>query len=463
MSATAAGGLIHDLQRLLGEGQVLPASEWAPYEADATASRGLRGRPDAVVLPRDAAQVQGLVQWACRQGVPLVPRGGGTGLAGGAVPVDGGIVVALSRLSEIHELCPEEWRITVGAGVSTATVRRLARENGLFFPPDPSAGELSQIGGNVATNAGGPHAFKYGNTGAWVTGLDAVISPGDIVSLGGQARKDVGGYDIKSLMIGSEGTLGILTAVTLRLLPAPETVLPLVAFYPGTASGAAAVHEVIATGQQAAALDYLDGAALAIVARAYPGSVPQEAGMVVLAEVDGPREEAARQARELRETLAAQALHVEQPALADLWRWRDGVSGAVAAQRGGKVSEDIFVPVARLADAVDAIHAIGEELRMPACTWGHAGDGNIHASLLVDPHDPAELEVANAATARMFALAVQLGGGVTGEHGIGYLKRGQLQRQWSEQAIALHERIKQTFDPAGIMNPGKKVARLPAD
>ncbi len=460
MSADATLSLARDLRAIVGDEGVLAGAETSAYEVDGTASRGLRGVPDAVVVPRSTEEVAELVAFAYSRGVPLVPRGGGTGLAGGAVPVDGGVVVSLAKLNEIREVTPEAWRLSVGAGVTTATVRRLARENGLFFPPDPGAAEQSHIGGNVATNAGGPHAFKYGNTGAWVTGIEAVVPPGRVVRIGGDQRKDVGGYDIKSLLVGSEGTLGIITAVTLRLTPAPEELLPIVCFFTDAETGCAAAAEVIATGIEAAALDFLDAPALEVVRRAYPGTVPDDARFVLVAEVDGTAAEAERQSAELQACVAEQAILTDTPAPVDVWRWRDGVSGAMSSARGGKVSEDIFVPLPRLADAIRGVHELGAELGLPTGTWGHAGDGNVHASFLIEPSDPAQLDRANGAADRLFSLAIDLGGGVTGEHGIGWVKRGQLARQWSDGAVVLHEQIKQSFDPANLLNPGKKVARL---
>ncbi len=452
--------IARELERIVGAEHLLSGRDAAAYETDATASRGLRGVPDAVVLPSDADQVAEVLGFCCEHGIALVPRGGGSGLAGGAVPVGGGVVVGLERLRAVHELVPEDWRLRVGAGVSTATVRRLARENGLFFGPDPGAPEQSQIGGNVATNAGGPHAFKYGSTGAWVSGLELVLAPGEVVSVGGELRRDVGGYDVKSLFVGSEGTLGIVTAVTLRLLPAPQATFPLVAFMASLEQGMQAVVDVLASGLRPTALDYLDGGTLQIVARGYPGSVPPGAQFVLLCEVDGSREEALRELAELRELLSDGALAIDEPPATELWRWREGVSGTVVGARGGKVAEDIVVPVAALTQAAHRIEALGRELGLPACSWGHAGDGNVHANLLIDPRDPRELELANGAAPRLFDIAIELGGAVTGEHGIGYLKRGALARQWTPQAIALHERIKRTFDPTGVLNPGKKLARI---
>jgi glycolate oxidase subunit GlcD len=432
------------------------------YLGDETEVRGLRSRADAVVLPATTDEVARTLAWCYEHDVPLIPRGGGTGFAGGAVPLDGGIVLALERLARVRSFEPLLWRISVEAGVTTAAVRRLARENGLVFPPDPGAAEQSQIGGNIATNAGGPHAFKYGTTGAWVTGLEAVLPPGEVVSVGGPIRKDVAGYDLKSLLIGSEGTLGIVTAAWLRLLPAPEAALPVAGFYPGTTEGCAAIERVLGSGLLVAALEYLDGRTLEVAGRSFPVEAPDDAGFLVLAEADGSTQEADRLRLELVDVLADGSLAVHAPSgagtIAELWRWRDGISLAVSAQRGGKVSEDIVVPLDRLREAIEETLEIGARHGLPACSWGHAGDGNLHSTFLVAPEDEPGLTRAAEAAAELFELAVRLGGSISGEHGVGWVKRGQLARQWSPPALALHAKIKRAFDPKGLLNPGKKEA-----
>jgi glycolate oxidase subunit GlcD len=447
-----------ELRSLLPAGSVLDGTP-AAYLSDETETRGVNGRADAIVLPGSAGEVAEVVAWCYEHGVTIVPRGGGTGFAAGAVPLDGGVVVSLERLTRIRSFDPLLWRIWVDAGLKTADLRRVVRESGLFFPPDPGAAEQSQIGGNIATNAGGPHAFKYGVTGAWVTGLEAVLPPGEIVSVGGAIRKDVAGYDLKGLLVGSEGTLGIVTAAWLRLLPAPEASYPVAAFYPTAEEGCAAIEAVLGNGLVVAALEYLDGSTLRAAAPAFPAPVPPDVGFLVVAEADGSEAEATGMRTVLLDVLGEQAVGVHAPEetadIEALWRWRDGVSIAVSAQLGGKVSEDIVVPLDRLAEAIDQTLAIGSRHGLSACSWGHAGDGNLHATFLVSPGDVDELERARAAAEDLFVLAVSLGGSVSGEHGVGVVKRGL--QGWSPKTAALMTAVKDAFDPQGLMNPGKKV------
>jgi glycolate oxidase subunit GlcD len=429
---------------------------------DATEAHGLIGKADAVALPSSAEEVAEVLAWCYTHEATITPRGGGTGFAGGAIPRDGGVVLDMRRMNRVRSLDAALWRAEIEAGVTTAEVHRRARENGLLFPPDPGAAEQSQIGGNIATNAGGPHAFKYGSTGAWVTGLEVVLAPGEVVRLGGAVRKDVAGYDLKSLLIGSEGTLGIVTAAWLRLMPAPEKTYPVLALYENAASGTAAVRRILEAGIDATAIEYLDAATMALAGGACPADVSTEGAFAVLAEVDG-EEQAARSARgELIEALG-DATSTYAPQATDeiraLWRWRAGVPYAVQAPRGGKLSEDIVVPLDRLEEAIDGTLAIGARYRLKACSWGHAGDGNLHSTMLVNPRDREEVGRAEAAARDLFEMAASLGGAISGEHGMGTVKSGHLGLQWGAKALEIHEGVKRLFDPKGLLNPGTKRAR----
>lgn len=454
-----SAGIEHELRALVGEAGIGDAAD-ARFHRDATESQGLEARPDAVVLPASTEEVRAVVAWCYEHDVAIVPRGGGSGFSGGCVPINGGVVVALDRLTRVRSFDPLLWRMHVEAGLRTSEVRRLARENGLLFPPDPGAAEQSQIGGNVATNAGGPHAFKYGVTGRWVTGVEAVIPPGEVIEVGGPIRKDVAGYDLKSLLTGSEGTLGIVTAVWLRLVPAPEAAAPVAALYRTAAEGCAAIETILGSGIQAAAIEYLDAGALHAARDAYPFALPNDAAFMVLTEADGSVAETAATADALREALQDGALAVHAPTttaeIAALWRWRDGVSIAVEAVHGGKVSEDIAVPVDRLADAIEATLEIGGRHGLDACSWGHAGDGNLHSTFMVDPRDAEQVARAHVAGVELYRAAARMGGTISGEHGLGWVKRGHLDEQWTPATLGLHQTIKQAIDPKNLMNPGKK-------
>jgi glycolate oxidase subunit GlcD len=422
--------------------------------------RGVVGTADAVVFPSSVEETAAVMRWCYETDTPLTARGGGTGLAGGAIPVEGGVVIGFERLNKVRQFDPLLWRMHVEAGVTTGDIQRLARESGLRFPPDPGAAEISQIGGNIACNAGGPHAFKYGVTGNWVTGIEAVIPPGEIIRVGGPIRKDVAGYDVKNLLVGSEGTLGLVTAAWLRLVPAPELELPVIGLYRNADDGVSAIERVLASGVVPAAIEYLDAVTLSYSGDAYPFGVPDGGTFMVITEADGSHDEARRVAGELREALAEDAVAVhapEDPAeVTELWRWRGGVAFAILAQRGGAFSEDIAVPLDRLRDVAHETLEIGARHRVPALSFGHAGDGNIHSTFLFSPDEPEQEERADAACHELFELALRLGGTVTGEHGIGWLKRGQLEPQLGPAAYDLHLRLKQTFDPKGLLNPGKK-------
>ena len=454
-----SAGLESDLRALVGDAGIGDAAD-ARFHQDATETQGLVGTPSAVVLPGSTAEVAAVVRWCYEHDVAIVPRGGGSGFSGGCVPVDGGVVIDLQRMIRVRAFDPLLWRMHVEAGLRTSEVRRLARENGLLFPPDPGAAEQSQIGGNAATNAGGPHAFKYGVTGRWITGLEAVIAPGEVIEVGGPIRKDVAGYNLKDLLIGSEGTLGIITAVWLRLIPAPEAAAPVVGFYRDVRAGCDAIETVLGSGIQPAAIEFLDAAALDAARDAYPFELPAEAAFLVLTEADGSAAETETIAGELREALADGAVAVHSPAtpaeVTALWRWRDGVSIAVEAVHGGKVSEDIAVPLDRLADAIEVTLEIGAKHGLEACSWGHAGDGNLHSTFLVNPRDAEQIARAHAAATELYRAAAAMGGSISGEHGLGWVKRGHLDAQWNPATIALHEAIKRTLDPKNLMNPGKK-------
>ena len=452
----AVASIERELAKVAGADAVVP-----PDANVVTDMTQLPGRADAAVFPSSAEAVAATLAWCYEHDVPMTPRGGGTGFAGGAVP-DGGVVIGLERLARVRSFDPELWRMTVEAGATTGTVHRLTRESGLLFAPDPGAAELSQIGGNIATNAAGPHAFKYGATGRWVSGLEVVLPPGELVTIGGNIRKDVESYDLKSLLVGSEGTLGIVTAAWLSLIPAPERVLPVVAFHADSRAGCEAIVRVLGSGIRAAAIEFLDAETLASSAASYEPGMPAGAGFMTIAEADGGAEEAERMRAELVEALSEEALAVHTPEtqaeLEALWRWRGGLAFAVIARRGTAHSEDIVVPLDRLAEAVEGTLEIGRRHDLPALSFGHAGDGNLHSTFLLEPGNESERARAAQACDDLFDLAVRLGGSISGEHGLGTLKGGKLRRYRPPRALELHAAVKAAFDPKNLLNPGKKLA-----
>jgi FAD/FMN-containing dehydrogenase len=435
--------LIEPAARIVGDAHV-------QRDARIEDASGLSGVAPVLARPATAEQARALVAWAYAHDVAILPVGGMTGFSGGVVPLDDPcIAVSLERLARVRSFDPLLWRMEVEAGATTATVQRLARENGLFFPPDPGAAEQSQIGGNLATNAGGPHAFKYGVTSRWVTGVEAVIAPGELVRFGGALRKDAAGYDLRGLLIGSEGTLGVITAAWLRFIPTPPMAIPIAAGYPSIAVGVEAIEAALASSIVPATIEYLQGDCIRHAPPPFiDGPLPE---FLVICEAESDDERDA-----LLEALGPGAAAYDPRAV---WRWRGGVSIGVRAARGAKISEDIAVPLDRLGEAIERTLEIGTRFGVSATSWGHAGDGNLHSTYLYDPHDADERARAESAASELFELARELGGSVSGEHGLGLLKRGQLLGQWSEAAVAAHEAVKQALDPKGLFNPGKKEPR----
>lgn len=450
------------LARLVGGDHVhTEGPAFAEALRDATRSQDVTGSALALVLPGSGKEAAAVLGYCYEREVPMTVRGGGTGMAAGAVP-NGGVVIGLERLDRIRSVTPERWQMEVEAGVRTADVHRVALENGLQFPPDPGAAGQSTIGGNIATNAGGPHAFGYGVTGRWVTGVEAVVAPGEIVQSGGPLRKDVAGLDLTALMVGSEGTLGIVTAAWLALVPAPEARGAVVAFYPDAVAGSAAIATVTGSGLQPAALEYLDRGALAASSGSFPAATPKAPGFMVFADAEGSAATVAELTRDLREALTPGAIEdaieiTDHASLERFWRWRSGVSFAVAAIRGGKAAEDIVVPGEHLAEAIAGIVSIGDRHGLPACSWGHAGDGNLHANFLLDPDDKDALGRAGAAVDELLRMALRMGGSITGEHGIGSLKLPWVEIALDPVALRLQREIKRSLDPKGLLNPGKKI------
>lgn len=450
-------GLVSELAGIVGESNVQDDREsMLCYAYDASIHRAL---PWAVVFPRTVKEVAEVVRLAGSLRVPMIPRGAGTGLSGGSVPHPGGIVLALTRMNSVRELCPEERKAVVEPGVITADLHRVAQEARLFYPPDPGSQNVSTIGGNVAEGAGGPRGFKYGVTRDYVVELETVLPGGEIVRLKPEALPCGRGFDLAGLMVGSEGTLGVITEITVRLIPRPRARGTLLATFESVEQAAEATNKVVGTGILPSMIELMDELTVECVERYGEfGFVPGETALLV--EVDGCQAAVQRQlGMAARLCLEAGALRVNQAASNEeaelLWAGRRAVPAALSRVQPTKISEDATVPRSKLPEMVRRLKDIGERHDVPIAVFGHAGDGNLHPNLLVNKRDPEFMARAEKAISELFDAAIELGGTLSGEHGIGSVKAPFLRKALGPECWSLMEALKRTIDPQGILNPGK--------
>jgi glycolate oxidase subunit GlcD len=418
--------------------------------------------PDAVVFARSAASVVGVMKIASREKIPVTTRGAGHGYVGGCVPVRGGIVLSTARMDRIKEVSAEDFVAVVEPGVITGHLQDAARRKGLFYPPDPASLKDCSIGGNIATNAGGPRCLKYGVTRNYVLGLEVVLADGTVACIGGRTHKNKTGFDVVGLFTGSEGMLGIVTEATLRLLPWPPARAVLSASFPDMPKAAAAVQSIFAHGHLPSAVEIADRFTLE-AARKHAGAEiaipPGEAHLLV--EIDGQEASVQAEAAELTSLLRdAHAVSVESATTNEgcdrLWALRRGFSASLKATGLKKLNEDIVVPRGKLVELVEFGAQLGRDYDVPVACFGHAGDGNIHVNLMVEnPDDPATKERMERALDALFQGVLAMGGSITGEHGVGLAKK-----RWWKQAVDagaddLHRRIKRALDPEDLLNPGK--------
>lgn len=450
--------LLQALKKIVGPDRVgdRPSDLWA-YAYDATQ---LQARPDGVVFPGSTQEVAAIVRLANEKNIPLIPRGSGSGMSGGAVPVRGGIVLVLLRMNRIKTIDPGNLIAVVEPGVITQDFQRAVEAQGLFYPPDPSSSAFSTLGGNVAECAGGGRAVKYGVTRDYVLGLEVVLPTGDTIRTGVQTAKGVVGYDLTRLLVGSEGTLGIITEMTLKLLPLPEARRTLLAFFDRIEAATGAVVEIVRQKVLPSVLEFMDRSSIDCVENYLHLGLPSWAQALLLIEVDGVREAVVREGTIIehacRRAGAEEIRIASGPEEAEaLWKARRSVSPALFRLKPHKINEDIVVPRVRIPEAVRRFEEIGRRLQLTIVSFGHAGDGNIHVNIMYDGTNPQESERARQAVPEIFKTVLALGGTLSGEHGIGLTKAPYIAMEVDPVSLELMKKIKALFDPKGILNPGK--------
>jgi glycolate oxidase len=428
------------------------------YGTDATPLE--RGRPDAVVFPASTDEVAGVLRIADELRVPVIARGSGTNLSAGTVPHQGGIVLVLTRMNRIREISAADLVAVCEPGVRTIELAQAAAAERLLFPPDPGSHTTATVGGNVAECSGGLRALKYGVTRDYVLGVEAVLPGGEVIRSGGRLVKDVAGYDLRRLLCGSEGTLAVMTELTLRLLPAPEASGTGMAYFGDLGDAARAVSRVLASGVLPVTLEFLDQVCIDAVEGYSQIGLDRSAGALLIFGQDGDPGSIERDMARMAEACEAEGatqvrIAGSEAEAADVLAARRAVLPALSRLEPLTILEDATVPRSRIAEMVARIQEIAQREGLMIGTFGHAGDGNLHPTVVLDPRDAAAVERAHAAFDEIFAIAIDMGGSITGEHGVGMVKLRHLERQLGAGQLALLRRIKDAFDPNGILNPGK--------
>jgi glycolate oxidase len=449
---------IEELQNIFGQDKVLTEIEdMIAYSYDAS---HVEIQPEAVVFATTTLQISRLMKFAYRENIPVTPRGQGSGLSGGSVPFKKGIVLVMDRMKRIIEFDPANRLITVEAGLTTADIDPIAAQANLFYPPDPGSVGFSTIGGNVAENAGGLRGLKYGVTKDYVKMLKVVLPQGDIVTMGNKCVKHVAGFNMEGIFVGSEGLLGIMTEVTLSLLPIPEHRESAVAIFNSLDGAAQAVAAIIAAGVTPSTMEFMDNATINAIQSFKDCGLPRDAAAVLLIETDGQKDSAIAEMAKVEAEVKkndfrdfSRAKSNEERDL--LFAGRRVALNALASIRPNLILEDATVMRSKLPDMVRGITAIASKYKLQVGIFGHAGDGNLHPTFLVDMRDKDEMARTEKAVAELFQLAIDLGGTISGEHGIGLEKKPFLQNQVGAEGIRMLQNIKKTFDPLNLLNPGK--------
>ena len=449
--------VVEELRRAVGRDAVIDsANDLRIFERDGSIEGA---RPDAVVLPAGATEVAAAMKVAARHGIPIVPRGAGTGLSGGAVTIRGGIALQMTRMRRILEIDTVAQTALVEPGVVNAELSLAAAQHGLFYAPDPSSQKACTIGGNAAENSGGPHCLYYGVTTNHVLGMEVVFADGSVQWVGGDSPERTG-LDLCGILVGSEGTLCAITKIRVRLLPIPPSVTTLLAAFPTIEAASQAVSAVIGRGIVPAALEMMDNVTVGAVEAHYRAGYPTDAGAVLLVEVDGTPEAARELTAAIREILAGNDGYAMREAATPaerelLWAGRKGAIGALGRIRPNYYLHDGVVPRSRLPQVLSAVGEIGEHYKLPVANVFHAGDGNLHPNILFDMRDEGVLEQVESAGEEMLRAVVELGGALSGEHGIGLEKAAFMPWVFSPDDLDAMQRVKRVLDPDGILNPGK--------
>lgn len=418
--------------------------------------------PDAVAFPTSTESVVRIMRFASKYHIPVTPRGGGEGYVGGCVPVYGGIVLSLEKMNNIIEIDRHDFIAIVEAGVITAELQNAAKQLGLFYPPDPASRQESTIGGNIATNAGGPRCLKYGVTRDYVLGLEVVLSSGEVLQLGGRTHKNKTGFDLVRIFVGSEGLLGIVTKAILKLLPYPPYRAVILAGYNDNRAAARAIQRVFEKGLLPTAIEIADSFTLTAAYRHTKSKELEGCEALVIAEIDGQHRSVKNELKLLQDAMNVEGILFQRTAHGDeecerLWQIRSVFSSSLKDTGLKKYNEDIVIPRGRLVDWFEFIAFLNAKYNIPIACFGHAGDGNIHTNVMINESDPNHLRLVNIVLDEIFEKVLEWGGAITGEHGIGLARLPWWSKAVPENVRTIHQQIKSLFDPQGILNPGKFV------
>lgn len=451
--------IITQLVAIIGKAGVLYSPEdLAVYGYDGTF---MEHCPDVVVLPESTDQVSQVIKLAARERIPVVPRGMGSGLVAASVPFSGGIALSMTRMDRLLEIDEVNAIARVEAGIITADLQAAVEKRNLFYPPDPSSIRHSTIGGNIACNAGGPRCLKYGVTGDYVLGLTVVLADGRVLKTGGKVIKDVVGLDLTALFTGSEGTLCVITEALLRLTAKPHFASTALVEFESISAASKTVNAILSAGIVPATLELMDHTALVCIEESMHLGLPLDVEATLLIETDGSDQATVTREieviAEICQTSGARNVKVakDEAERANLWKARRSVSPALARKAPNKLGEDITVPRSAIPEAVQRLKDTSAKYGLPIVIFGHAGDGNLHPNILFDKRDPEQWAKVEKIVAEEFAIALELGGTLSGEHGVGTLKRPYIERALGSVSIDIQKQIKRVFDPLNIMNPGK--------